>query len=191
MCGPPINFWGMRFEGKHRESTVTASVSNNKVNVAKTIVTKHELKFASQLYSKNIKPAFQTGPSSSCTFKDLQVIFQDSLVKIPNFHNKTLNKVSWVEKNGSLYKPDMILCIGENDSEPIFGLIKFIFIINDMPFFAVQQLTTHFLTHEYAYEVISISKICNKITYSELFNFKPLSLSSRSNKNYITLRCYL
>lgn len=189
--GPPIHFWCMRFEGKHRESTVPASVSNCKKNIAQTIVTKHQLKFACQLYTMNINPVFEEGPSSSCKLSDLSVTFADSLNREPNFLNTVIHKVNWVNKNGSSYKPNMVICTNENNDEPLFGLDKFIFTQNQTPFFIYQKLRTMFRSHENVYEVTDILPACFIISYNDLFYFKLLSLTLKIEKYYIILRHYL
>lgn len=172
-----------------RESTVPASVSNCKKNLAQTIVTKHQLKFASQFYSMNLGSVDEEGPSSYSKLSELSISFSDSLIKQPNFLNITTRKVNWVNKNDSTYKPNMVLCTNEHNYEPVFGLIKFIFIEDDnTPFLIYQKLKTIFREHEYAYEVVNMLPVCSIVSRDKLLNFKPLSLASNGDKTFIILR---
>lgn len=49
-CGPLINLWCMRFESQHRESKLSASVSNSTQNVCETIAKRQQLNLACTFY---------------------------------------------------------------------------------------------------------------------------------------------
>lgn len=52
MSGPPRHFWGMRYEGKHREFTTYTHAITSRKNICLSICKKFQLKFANYLLSK-------------------------------------------------------------------------------------------------------------------------------------------
>ena len=147
-CGPLVHLWCMRFEGKHHESKLLLSISCCKKNVCFTTAKKHQKKFASALYTKNLFPAHNMGPSRFDTFKELSTPFSKNLLQNTQFLNCRIELLSWVKKNGSLFKPNMIVCVKELHYVPVFRQIKFICLRRKNLLFIYRELKTVFCNHE-------------------------------------------
>lgn len=72
LVGPLVHCWAMRFESKHRQSKLTASISGCKKNILYTLAVKHQLKLCHFLNTHNELQYRILGPACdiSCnTFK--------------------------------------------------------------------------------------------------------------------------
>ena len=187
-CGPLVNLWCMRFEEKHYESKLLLSNSCCKKNVCLTVAKKQQKKLAFALYGKTLFSNLKIGTSQICTVKDLPISYSKTSKEYQQFQNSKIKILKWVQKNGSFYKPYMILCVEELDSNPVFGIIKFIYMENNNIFFIYNKLTTVFRNHEYAYEVLEITNNDCMTNYDSLVSPYPLSLISSSNKKFVLLR---
>lgn len=102
-CGPFVHYWAMRSEQKHRQSKFTANVSCNFKNISHTLAIKSQLKLCHQLLS-------EPGEATSISFGRISImeedIYKSYFMTIPN---KQFFCVSWVDINGTIYKPGMML----------------------------------------------------------------------------------
>ena len=145
-------------------------------------------KLAFALYGETLFSNLQIGTSRICTVKDLPISYSKTSKKYQQFQNSKIQLLKWVQKNGSLYKPNMILCVEELDSNPVFGIIKLIYMEKNNLFFIYNKLTAVFRNHEYAYEILDIENKYFMINYDSLLSPHPLSLISSSNKMFVLLR---
>ena len=186
--GPLANFWSMRGEAKHRESKIIANNTSSKQNACESIAIKHQLKFASILYTKTMFCEFKKGPFHSIQLKKLNIKFSKTLSNDSNFLEQKIDLINWVKKNGSKYSPGMVVVVGESDEMPKFGLIRFIYESSDRSLdFIYNELLTVFRNHEYAYEVLRTDEFCKAINYLEWSNCFPI----RYNKKFVMLRSFI
>lgn len=184
--GPIINTSCMRFEAKHQDSKLDANVFHSRINVYQTLSKKHQLKLAYLLYSQTLFSSITTnGPKYVQTLKNLSLVFDCSFKEHHLVSNELLTFYNWTEKNKCLYKPNMVLCLSENDNRFNFGIIKYIFIKNDRLFFISQKITTIFDSHVHAFKVIDfINRYC--ITrYENLYDSYPTALVKNKTMHYI------
>ena len=106
------------------------------------------------------------------------------------FLNENVKFTNWVKINGSLFKPKMIIVIGEYDNEPIFGIIKHIFIRDAIVHFVYAEQTAIFDYHTYAYEIIGEWDTCKIVNYENMHYSKPLSFITKGEKSYVLCRSY-
>lgn len=191
-CGPLIHLWGMRFESKHKESKDVLASSNCKTNICKSIAVKVQWKLSHGLHTEKIFTLGEKcGPLQPYILKDLPISFANNLLNDMKLFSSVVQTTMWIERNGSLYKPGMVLCVGENDNHLQFGVIKYIFIDNNVLYFVTQGLSTLFNDHIYAYEVFSASSTCNIQAYENLFYSRPLTLTRSCAKKFIILKSEL
>ena len=138
------------------------------------------------MYGETLFSDLQNGTSRICTVKDLPISYSKTSKKYQRFQNSKIQLLKWVQKNGSFYKPNMILCAEELDSNPVFGIIKLIYMQNNL-FFIYNKLTTVFRNHEYAYEILDIENKYFIINSDSLVSPHPLNLISSSNKMFVLL----
>ena len=110
-CGPLVNLWCMRFEEKHYESKLLLSNSCCKKNVCLTVAKKQQKKLAFALYGKTLFSNLKIGTSQICTVKDLPISYSKTSKEYQQFQNSKIKILKRVQKNGSFYKPYMILCV--------------------------------------------------------------------------------
>lgn len=85
----------------------------------------------------------------------------------------------------------MVLCIGENDNFPRFGLIKSIYSLNDRLFFVYKELITILHEQYCAYKVLNVVEDHNAIAYEDLFSSRPTGLLEKNSVSYILVRSNL
>ncbi|XP_023316931.1 uncharacterized protein LOC111694165 [Trichogramma pretiosum] len=122
--GPLVNTWGMRFEAKHQESKVAANSIHSKKLVCDSIVKKHQLKLACILYKQEISSKFQNGPSQEISFEEFKSSVQEKLPQKNDLFNEKVKIFNWIEKYGSKYQPGVVVCVAEQNGQPVFGKIK-------------------------------------------------------------------
>lgn len=190
--GPLINFSGMRWEAKHKESKMIAAVSNSRVNVCYTLGLKHQFKFAYQMQSNTMFPKeLLIGIEKKVTMKQLFLLTindddnDHNNFVIHRFSCKTVSTYDWIEKREIKYKPNMLLCISHANCKLHFGIIKYIIKENDTIYFACQKLITIFDMHCHAFKVINIKYEEYVIRYNDLIDVYTVSLIQKSENNYI------
>jgi hypothetical protein len=149
--GPLIAAWSMRFEGKHEVFDSISDVNNCRKNLIHTFSLKHQLKMAEMFCNRNCKlEKFVTGILTQVRKEE---IFE--LYNIDIQGDSIFTMTSCVYLGHELKKDFAIKYDEEKDSEPIFGLIKCIFIQNEMYFVIVQELfCSGFDEHYCAYRIL-------------------------------------
>ena len=79
----------------------------------------------------------------------------------------------------------------KSDEDPLFAIIKFIYIKNSKVYFIYNKLTSIFVYHQYAYKIIDECETCEILTYDDLSYHRPLSLITKNDTQYVLLRSYL
>lgn len=156
-----------------------------RVLLTKTVANRVLLKLPSQFQTKTICTlSLDTGSSQVFIIKDLPIKFDNDLSSPGQARNSSITAFNWIKKNGSLYKPGMVLCISTDDGAPQFSIIEYIFIHNDSVQFIVTDLNTVFNNHLYAYEVFNVCNICHIVNFTQLMSDRPLSVIKKQINNY-------
>lgn len=189
--GPLINFSGMRWEAKHKESKMLAVVSNSKVNICQTLGVKHQLKFAYLVQSNTMFPTeLLLGELKKVTTKTLYSVHNDECLIVNKLSHKTVNSYDWIEKRGIKYKSRMVLCTSHENQKLNFGIINDIIIENDIIYFSYQKLLTVFDVHCHAFKIINLKSDNYIVSYEDLVDIYPVSLIQKNDEYYI-LQHYL
>lgn len=155
--GPLVNIWSMRYEAKHRISKLYANVTNNRINICKSLAIKHQL----QLNNKFISNTFlkQTDCGRKKSVSDMRIT--ENIACQLQLELTNLYKCNWVTVNGIKYTANMTLTLDfyEDKLLPKFGLIENIFIADD--YFIILECslfdTLCFNEHLYCFDVELLS----------------------------------
>lgn len=121
----------MRFEAKHKEIKQNAKVVTSRRNPSYTLTLKHQLKLTYRfIKNKGFENRFSVG-----------VVLKDKLTQLDNYNNfknalsEDINEnyfpVSWLNINGIVYKPGMIIEVDTDGIFRFFGHIQYIMILNN------------------------------------------------------------
>lgn len=120
--GPLINYWCMRFEGKHNQLKQTAAVCNNFKNITKTVIIQHQFwaSFSFIYPEQHEERIYKPGLIVCLGFGEIYPIYghiiaingsdlQCELIKIENFNTK-LNAycISKTHKRTNIKKEDLL-----------------------------------------------------------------------------------
>lgn len=100
--GPLLLYWCMRFEGKHNDLKKQARVSNNFINITKTLAKRHQF---TQCYKLRTWVKYDNSV--------------DLKVEVPKNNGQILR----IFIKGTGYKCGMVLCYGIMNEDPQFGII--------------------------------------------------------------------
>lgn len=190
--GPLINFSGMRWEAKHKESRLIAAISNTKLNVCHTLGVKHQMKFAYLIESNTMFPAqLSTGMLKKLTMKQLFTVVSDNSIIVHKFSNKNLTSYNWIKVKGIKYKQGMALCISYQNLQHNFGIIKYIVIEQNEIYIVYKKVITIFDTQCHAFKIISYKSEDYILCYKDLVNLYPVSLIEKNTGLYYILQHYL
>lgn len=112
-----------------------------------------------------------------------------------NFFNILFSSVTWVEIDGTLYKPGASVMI-ESKTLPVFGIIKDIaFVSVDECYFLCSQLCTEFFnSHYHSYQVFSNHSILTAVTPFELIDSHILhqyTILSHPNVSFVPMKYHI
>ena len=147
--GPLIYLWSMRNEGKHRiGKSISTSISSRK-DLTYSIATRMQLAFHSLLNSQKFlnEKAASDKPVLIC-FEDFNSLGFDLKSALPQ-GTLEIERVSWINYNGILYRENMVLVLGTKDFLPIFGLIKSIILYHTIIAFLCCPLETYYFDEHY------------------------------------------
>lgn len=112
MSGPVRHFWGMRFEGKHKEFKIYSHVINSRKNICLTLARKYQLKFANYL-TQDESPIYVIRENHKI-LSEFETFICESL----NLQSNNFVCYSTLHYRGYLYKTDFYL------TQRINGTIK-------------------------------------------------------------------
>ena len=139
----------MRFESMHKILKGICNSSNNKVNILKTIFIKYQIKLLDFLinYEDILKEKIKIGT--------LKTVHKSYLEKYSIYSDIPLEIASYIQYEHILYKTGMIVHIGEYEDEvPLFGIINYICVINNLYYLCLQRILNHgFDLHYQAFRV--------------------------------------
>jgi len=132
LCGPPIHFWSMRFESKHRFLKRYSNVCFSRVNLSLSVALKVELNFAFRVLSKK---GFSKRFSMSSKCESVCSPVRD----ISGFLNKCAS-VRFINVNGVSYRIGSCLLVSlDSQGNPVFGVVEsFLLLVNRKCVFLLQ-----------------------------------------------------
>lgn len=175
----------MRFEAKHKDIKQNAKVVTSRRNPSYTLALKHQLAFAHRcICNKGFEDRFSTG-----------IIVKDTVTQLNDYNNfknvlpEDINDkffpVSWLNINGTVYKPGMILNVGTNGIFRLFVNISYILINADRVVYYVYKKveTLNFSQHIHAFEVVQ-TKVWGCISHIKLISVFPDSIHLTADGKY-------
>jgi len=186
--GPLKNLSCIRFEAKHKEIKQYAKVITSRLNSPYTLALKHQLQLTHRFISnKGFENRFSVGN-----------ILKNSIQQLDNYDNikytlfEDINEnyfpVSWLNINGTIYKPGMILEINTDGIFRFFGIIYYIITnTKQCVYYIYKKLdTVRFSKHVHAFEVVR-TEIWSCVAHSKLISFFPSSIHVMADeKHYVS-----
>lgn len=186
-CGPFSFYSSIRFEAKHKELKTIASSISTRVDIAQSIMKRHQLSFSFNLLLKKYDSvrSVEHGPFKKVCTDNLISDFKD--IKIPEalLTCKEILTCTWVRL------PDIKISLNANfvlvlqnkkdQDEPIFAILKKIIYSNNEVFFLAEILgTLMFCNHLFAYKVYS-TRTFRVVALKDLYNHVPCLLVEKKD----------
>lgn len=146
---------------------------------------KHQLKLTYRfIKNKGFENRFSVG-----------VVLKNTLTQLDNYNNfknvlsEDINEkyfpVSWLNINGIVYKPGMIVQVDTDGIFPFFGHIQNIIINNNQNVYYIYQnvQTLRFLQHIHAFEVAR-TEVWGCIAHTKLISLIPNNIHVMADGNY-------
>ncbi|KAJ1520357.1 hypothetical protein ONE63_003492 [Megalurothrips usitatus] len=152
--GPLKPLWTMRTEAKYKEIRQAAHVTSSRIKIDYTLSVKASLKLCGRLLTnKGLMRKFDYSPHC----EEVSVRHLNEYVNfvhhLPANHD-TWNIVKWVNVNGTLYKPGMVVVVSVGETFPNFGVINTISVVAKQAKFLLKKLITrNFNSHLHSYRV--------------------------------------
>lgn len=181
--GPLRHIWSMRFESKHRQSKITASVTLSRRNITYSLALKHQLILSNTLLKSEFRqPELKLGHClKNCPNVD---IIPKSFAggRIGRYYN-------WVLCNNILYKNGMIIIADIKNLVPLFRMIEFIVVEgSDVGFVCIQIDTISFNEHLHAYKLCVKESACREfINNNDLVDPFPCHLYKNKTDILVTM----
>jgi len=175
----------MRFEAKHKQLKQNAKVVTSRRNPSYTLTLKHQLELTYRfIKNKGFENRFTVG-----------IILKDAVTQLDNYNNfknvlfqdikENYFPVSWLNINGILYKPSMIIEIDSDGIFRFFGQIQYIIINNDQYVYYIYKNveTLRFSEHIHAFEVAR-TEVWGCIAHTKLISLIPNTIHVMADGNY-------
>lgn len=191
LIGPLEPVSCIRIESKHKEGVHVSRRSNNRINLPKTVATRHQVKFSFRLLScRGLTQKFEYSRVQLCSVYSLSDYLLFANVVPAELNEKTLPVVKWVQTNGMHYQVGTVVLISVVDSLPLFGEIHSILLFeNNEVFLILKSLdTVKFDSHFHAWEV-SKSNSWKYSSLRSLHSYVATELRTAGNKKkYVAFR---
>lgn len=177
--GPPVSFWTMRFESKHRELKHTFSQLAGTVNVNKSLAINAQKEIflnARNFHNCNVTLLKKMQPTGYI------------LSQIPAQYQArgTLQLYSSLNFRGEMYHCDGIIVLRFCDGAPEFRKILSLFPFNKTQMILVQRLRTLFFDdHYHAYRVKSVRKNSFVVSVETLASTFIFSYIHKGTEEYV------
>ena len=157
--GPPVRYWCMRFEARHKFFKDVASQSHCYVNISKTLAKRFQLSVANNfmMHAQEVVHNHydQIGPSQDvllCSLDDDSAAVISHALHICKQDNVFL--IRWISIGHYTFKPHCVALCAVLDGQPQFGIVTKIVGLQSSIFFVLEMLQTlHFDQHFHAYAV--------------------------------------
>jgi len=175
--GPLVNYWCMRFEGKHRFGKEVSSGCRNFKNICKTIAIRNQKRLAGDLLHQSIfKPLDTIGTASATLVQCLDELVADAVCR--HFGVEMADEV-YVAPSCQLghyiFKPGCYVVVDVVDGDPQFGEVVKILSLANVTYFVFKCYTTAgFDEHYYSFHVEGIDRF-SVISASEIRDCHPLA----------------
>ncbi|KAK3925135.1 RING finger containing E3 ubiquitin-protein ligase WSV222 [Frankliniella fusca] len=181
----------IRIESKHKEGVAVARKSNNRINLPKSVATRHQVDFSFRLLSgRGLVQKFECSRvqlSSVHSIPDY-LLFVNAIPA--ELRDKTLTIVKWVETNGMKYKVGSVVLISVENKRPLFGQIHSLLLLenNDVSLILKSLKTEKFDSHFHAWEV-SKPNSWKYVNLKSLHSYVATEIRSAGNKKkYVSFR---
>lgn len=184
--GPLRHLSSIRGEARHRLGKLIADSVHNQQNLTLSISIREQLLLHYYLLNDlNLKKRFECALPSSVTFSEL-TDFDYFKYIIPENFNENCEMTSWINLNGTKYKPNMVLFVDIKDGVPRFGRIVYIFLTNCKVGFLCRQLETlYFDRHYYGHRVVESNDTYCFINYSDMVHYSPTAISTVAGEFFV------
>lgn len=174
----------IRFEAKHKEIKQNAKVVTSRRNPSYTFTLKHQLKLTYRfIKNKGFENRFSVG-----------VVLKNTLTQLDNYNNfksalsEDINEnyfPVWLNINGIIYKPGMIIEIDTDGIFRFFGHIQYIIINNDQYVHYIYKnvKTIRFSQHIHAFEVAR-TEVWDCIAHTKLMSVVPNNMHVMADGKY-------
>lgn len=194
LSGPPVFYWSMRQEAKHKDSKLYCKINANRMNVLKSVCWKHQM----QLNDRFLKDEGFPLDEEITLPKNRQKIS----IELAKEYGIETNvdqycMVNKIQVSNIIYKKNGVLMTDDEDEDdfPVFLLIEKIIVNKCDPskiyFLCTVLKTNNFDEHFQSY---NITKSTTKVTKSlkDRVSFHPLYLCKSCNgKFFVVHRCAL
>lgn len=85
-------------------------------------------------------------------------------------------RANWVSIGGTVYKKPCVLLLTTREDYPIYGKLEEIYVINSMPHFYVQVLTTVKYCDHFHCFIVQLSGVKLAVLHADLHSFIPSNL---------------
>lgn len=184
--GPVIHYSTLMFERKNKALKEMSLCTTSNINLPHTIAVRHQLQ---QCYNKefcqNFKSDLILGP-----VKNVNEVLQTKRLITDIPENTIVTSLKYIEIIGKHFSEGTVLVTKIAEDNPMFGIIKNIFMWNTNIFFQIKEFDTLYFDHYYhSYQVKSNESNCDIISNVNLIPKLPPCLYIRKNSNeYIATR---
>lgn len=179
--GPPMRTWSMRYEGYYNIVKRRAQAIFNFKNLPKSIAEHCNTVLCSNLMDDSFALINQLTMGPCQTFSREEIVERYSLNTVDcNTLSDVATTVSrWIRVGGFEFYPESVVVLAASMASPSglpsFGVIKTIFIQNDVVFFQVQICETEFFDdHFHGYVITRLCQL-QVVALSCLPKFEPLN----------------
>ena len=144
--GPPMYFSSLRPEAKHRSLKLIAVTTSNRVNLPKTIALRGQLQLAYMRYSQTLSTSnFLYETKDIIDDQDKRFYFRNSE------HGEIIYRTNFISVEGIHYNVDSVVVIemGEEMEDLLFGLIKDIYIKKNEVYLRMRPLKCMYFNDRY------------------------------------------
>ena len=177
--GPLRHLWTLRFESKHSSLKTIADRSKNRIDVCKTVASKHQRALALHLHDQ--------GYMSDGRIEGLQSNTSDRrsaggcLLASAAVNGDIGHSVAF---NGTSYKRGDVVLVHEEDVS--FGVIKAVAVKEGDVFLALTMLSCEYDMHLNAYKVGQTDSM-KVVPVLELADYHPLKVYQVNDESYVVL----
>ncbi len=187
--GPIVHCWTMRFESKHDDSKQHVYRTKNRKNICKSLAEHHQTKQAllhtSPLLLGEGQYTFTGTGSIHLRLYEREV---QNLVQPFLNGNDLVTDCKKVSLESVQYSVGSVVILDSVRSEYVFGLIKYIFVLEEKTFLCTDVLDiVQYSKHYHAYKVRESGKFVLK-QVPELLDYHPLGLYKLQKAHYVTIR---
>ncbi|XP_036973983.1 uncharacterized protein LOC119030471 [Acanthopagrus latus] len=188
--GPPVHFWTMRFEAKHRFFKKVVRQTGCFRNILKTMARKHQSMIAYHTPDcNNQRPPLSVSQTTQVAVNVLKDSIKESFArKFPG--EEFVNITNKATISGTVYNVGMMVPFGSTGGLPDFGEIKQIIIVQETPVFVLKLLSGWYNEHLRTFKVEPTGET-EILKHSELKETYPLAAYNTSDGLMVSLKHFI